>query len=447
MHRLNRHWCIVLTYIVFLLCESAMGDTWSVSGKIALGTNVVRVLADPSRTCVYAIDRANSNILFIDPVEQSVLKKLYVGKDPTDFDIDTTGDRLFVANKGPGTGAPGSDRIAIVDLNSQTMLTSYVVPVRAVNVTAGREGRLYYNAGYDLWNSGDAHALNASTGDDLGSFAGVKSRMVISSNKTRLYGQYIYYGNLGQMGVWDVSGDQITLVDSLGYSPYPYGWDYDNYSLSGNDRYLAYGLVLFNATNLSDQIGLFQEQVYALNYDGSIAFGATAIWDTTTFMIHGDATKIVDLPFTTTIMSFDNHSGVLYAFNSADNSLYVIEQATTHGISHRWLARYSLDTNDTVETQDLDNDGFTTLQEWTLNSNPTNSTPPLNIEALSGIRLTVSNTSSARWYELQRTDDLVSGNWEPISETQGSGSNLLIDLTKDMSLRPLGFYRLRAKIY
>lgn len=446
-HKLNRNWCITLTCVAVFLCRSAMGSTWSVSGKIALGTAVVRVMADPHRPCVYAIDRANSDILFIDPATQSVIKKIYVGQDPTDLDIDSTGDFLYIANKGPGTGAPGSDRIAVINLNTQTKTTSYILPAKAVNVTAGRNGRLYYNSGYDLWNSGDAHTLNTATGSDLGSFAGIKSRMVISSDKTRLYGQYIYDGNLGQMGVWDVSGDQAKLVDSLRYSPYPYGWDYDNYCLSGNDHRLVYGPVLFNASNLLDQIGLFREQIYALNYDGSVAFGANSIWDSTTFELHGDATKITNLPFATTIMTFDNNAGVLYAFNSSDNSLYVIEQTTTHGIAHRWLAKYGLSTNDTVETQDFDNDGLTTLQECILDSNPTNSTPSFTIQILPDGCLSVSDTSASRRYELQRTDNLVSGSWETISEIQGSGSNLLITVTEDISLHPLGLYRLRAKIY
>jgi len=89
--------------------------------------------------------------------------------------------------------------------------------------------------------------------------------------------------------------------------------------------------VLFNATNLLDAIGLFQEQVYALNFDGSIAFGQSAIWDTTTFAIHGDATKIADLPFVTSVMTFDPGAQVLYALNSADSTIYQIEPVTVRG--------------------------------------------------------------------------------------------------------------------
>jgi hypothetical protein len=249
------------------------------------------------------------------------------------------------------------------------------------------------------------------------------------------------------MGAFDVSSDQITLVDSQYYSPYPYGWDYNNYSLSGDDNYLAYGKILFNPTNFTDQIGQFQEQVYALNRDGTVAFGEASIWDTTTFPIHGDATQITNMPFATTIMTFDSQANALYAFNSADKSLYVIEQTTTQGIPFRWLARYGLGTNDIVEAQDPDSDGLNNLQEWMLDSNPTNATPALRLEWMINPQLKVQSTSAARWYELQRTTNLVSVNWQVVSQLQGSGSNLVFDVTSDRSMRTQAFYRIKPTLY
>jgi DNA-binding beta-propeller fold protein YncE len=447
--QIRSKWLATLVVAGLLLgnCVAATGATWAISQKIPIGTNVVRILADPHRTWVYAIDRQNSDILFINLLTGSVQKKIYVGKDPTDMDIDATGNFLYIANKGPGTGIPGSWRIGVVALSNQTFVTSYITSVDAVNVIAGRSGLLFYNSGFDNWNGGDAHALNTDTGVDLGGFAIVKTRMVIFSNKTRLFGQYTYTGNLGAMGAFDVSSNQITLVDSLYYSPYPYGWDYDNYSLSGDDRLLAYGKVLFNSTNFTDQIGQFQEQVYALNRDGTVAFGQNSIWDTTTFPIHGDATQITNMPFATTVMASDSQANALYAFNNADNSLYVIEQTTTHGIPFRWLARYGLGTNDAVEAQDPDNDGFDNLQEWMLDSNPTNATPALRLEWMTNPQLKVQSTSAARWYELQRTTNLVSANWQVVSQLQGLGSNLVFDVTSDRSMRTQGFYRIKPKLY
>src|ERR1051325_5625397 len=291
-------WC--LCALLLIGCTTSPASAWQIVSSVDLGSSVVQVLADPNRPYVYAIDRQNSDILFIHMGSRTVTKRLYVGDDPTNCDIDAFGDHLYGANKGPGTGTPGSFQIAVIDLNTQTKTKSYVIPtayfnnslMRVVNVTAGSNGRLYYNAGFDLWNTGAAGVLDTNTGSNTVGFAGIKSKMVISSDGKWLYGQYIYTGNLGEMGVWNVTSNLIKQVDSLRYSPYPYGWDYDNYSLSGNNKYLAYGRILFNSRNLTEQFGVFPEQIYAINHDGSVAFGQSAIWDATTFPIHGNATKL-----------------------------------------------------------------------------------------------------------------------------------------------------------
>jgi hypothetical protein len=439
---------VVCAVMPLIGCCGATGATWAISEKIPLGTNIVRILRDPQRPWVYAINRQGSEILFINLETASVQNSIYVGLDPSDFDIDSTGNFLYIANKGPGTGLPGSWRIGVVSLTNQALVTSYITSVVAENVRAGRPGRLYYNSGFDDWNSGDAHALNTDTGADLSSFAIVKTHMVIFSDKTHLFGQYTYDGNLGAMGDFNVSSDEIALDDTQYYSPYPYGWDYDNYSLSGDNRYLAYGQILFNSTNFLDQLGLFEEQVYALNLDGTVAFGQGSIWDTTTFPIHGAATEIAPMPFPTTVMAFDSNSNVLYAFNPADNSLCAIEQTTTHGIPFSWLNHYGLSTNDSVETQVPDPDGYTTLQEWMLGSNPTNSNPPLLLAWASSFDLSASITSQLRWYELQRaTNLLVVSNWQALAKLQGSGSNVLFNVSADTNQFPNAFYRIQPTVY
>jgi len=428
-------------------CCCGRGATWAITEKILLSTNVVRVLPDPWRPWVYAIDRHDSEILFIDLQSASVQNSIYVGEDPSNFDIDVTTNFLYVANKGPGTGLFGSWRIGVVALTNQSLITSYITSVVAENVTAGRAGRLYYNSGFDGWNGGDAHIVNTDTGTDLGSFGGLKTAMVIFSNKSRLFGQYIYEGNLGAMGDFDVTADQITLLDTAYYSPYPYGWDYDNYSLSGDNNYLAYGQILFNPTNFSDQIGLFREQIYALNRDGKVAFGQASIWDSTTFAIHGNATAITNMPFATTIMAFNSNSNVLYAFNPADNSLCAIEETTTHGIPFRWLSFYGLSTNDSVEMQQPANDGYNTLQKWLLDNDPTNASAPLSIRWSSNSAVILEGTSMLRYYDLQRSTDLTRSSWQHVTQLQGSGSDLVFDVSRDRQQFPTAFYRVRPTVY
>lgn len=443
---ISRTACAAVAVFLWISGAATAGATWGISQRIPLGSSVVRVLADPNRNWVYAIDRQDSEVLFINLPQGAVHKRLYVGKDPTDFDLDATGSVLYVANKGDGTGIPGSWRIGVVALTNQTLLTSYITPVEAVNVTAGRAGRLYYNAGYDIWNGGDAHALNTDEGTDLGSFAAVKTRMAIASDKSRLFGQYIYEGNLGAMGVFDIAGDSIKLVDSLRLDPTSYGWDYDNYCLSADDQHLTYGQMLFNPANLKDPSGRFEEQIYALNHDGAIAVGQTSMWSTVTLPVSGVATKVGDMPFHTTVMAFDRWTNVLYACNTEERSLYVIEPGTSHGIPLRWLLQHGLDTQDSVEAADTDNDGLSTLQEWLLDSDPTQSTPAFKLEWSSDLKLTVPQTSPARWYELERSAGMATGTWQPVLLLRGTGGDLGLDVSANAGQLPQAFYRVRPRV-
>jgi hypothetical protein len=440
---LSRLWGTLL-FIVFIptALEAA---TWVVSDRIPLSNNVVRIVADPGRPWVYGIDKENSDILFINLETRSVQKRLYVGKDPTDADLDVTTNLLYVANKGPGTGVPGSWRIGVIELTNQTLVRSYITAAVPINLTAGRPGRLYYNSGFENWNGGDAHIVNTDTGEDLGTFAIIKTRMVISNGRTRLFGQYTYTGNLGAMGVFDVSTDSPVLVDYQYYSPYPYGWDYDNYYMSGDNRHLSYGKVLFNPTNLLDQVGQFEEQVFALSSDGSTAFGQRSIWDCTTFPIHGDAARIAYMPFQTSIMTFDTQQQVLYAFNPTDTTLYSIERVTQNGIPFRWLTRFNLSTNDTIEQFDGDQDGLTTLQEWSFDTNPTNASAPLKLRWVSNSKLLIENTSPSRRYELYRNTNLSVPIWSPITNAQGTASNLLFEVPLDARQAAGQFFRIRPR--
>jgi hypothetical protein len=327
-------WCGAGMAIV-LGAQTCPATSWQIERSINLGSsNVVQVLADPVRPYVYAIDQGNNQVLFIDLNAGVVTNRLYIGQDPTSCDIDATTNYLYVGNKSTGTGLPGSYQIAVIDLGTQTKTNYYVLStdyinesvVDAINVTAGRNGRLYYNSGNDIWNYGASGSIDTTTGTDLGLFDTIKTRMVISSDKSRLYGQRIYTGNLGEMGDFDVSTDDIQLVDQLQYPPYGsnYGWGPDNYTLSGNNLYLAFGDVYFNATNLVVQYGVFSEYIYALNYDGTVAFGESAIWDPTTFAVNGTATKLQDLPFPTTVMTYDSAHDLLYLMNPADSTLYIL---------------------------------------------------------------------------------------------------------------------------
>ena len=306
-------------------------DSWEITDSIPLDANIVDLIKDPKRDFLYALDRVDSKVLFID-LQLKTISELYVGKLPTSLAIDDSGDKLYVANRGTGSGTSAGYQIAVVDLATQTKTHHFLTTHQPVNILIGQDQRLYYNNGD--WEFGNIHDVSGNTGvvdlnteTELGSIGGfrIKSHMVMNDDRTKLYGQYIYSGNLGEMGVFDIDTTTAFKLDDHPYSPYPYGWDYNNYSISANGERLAYGYILFNADNLLIQYGVFLEQVYALNEDGSIAFGLNSVWDTSTFATTGDATILFNHDLDAQLMRYDSSQQSLYAFSPTDFAIKKLE--------------------------------------------------------------------------------------------------------------------------
>jgi DNA-binding beta-propeller fold protein YncE len=305
-------------------------NTWTITDSIPLDTIVVNLLKDPQRNYLYAIDRTDSKVLFID-LDSKLINKLYVGKLPTSIVINDAGDKLYVANGGTGAGLSGDYQIAVVDIATQTKSHHFLTTSKPVNLVMGLSNRLYYNngswdAGAEISTGGSTGIIDLETETQLRSIGfSLKSRMVVNDDRTKLYAQYVYSGNLGKMGVFDVENIAPFKLDESSYSPYPYGWDYNNYTISADGNRLAYGKVLFNADNLIIQYGVFSELIHALNSDGSVAFGKNSIWDTSTFSTSGDASELFNHNLESSVMTFNSVSNTLYAFTPTDYSIKKLE--------------------------------------------------------------------------------------------------------------------------
>lgn len=156
----------------------------------------------------------------------------------------------------------------------------------------------------------------------------------------------------------------------------------------------------------------------------------------------GDATKVAQLPFPLNVDHFDHRNSRLYAFNPADNAVYLIEPTTPHGIPHGWLTAHNLSTADAVEAEDDDKDGYSNLQEWIVDSEPNQTTVPLRVALAGESGLVVNGTSSARSYTLQSTEQLPASGWGTVSSQRGSGGDLTFPVARNPDSLGRGFYRI-----
>ncbi len=121
---------------------------------------------------------------------------------------------------------------------------------------------------------------------------------------------------------------------------------------------------------------------------------------------------------------------------------------TTNGINKNWLRNNGItNTSNEVETQDPDLDGYNNLQEYTCDTDPTNNASylqPITLEEHSPLSVVVNHTSTGRTYSLLEKTNMIDGfSWNEITNSRGTGSNLVFELVEDNTL--VKFYRIGVR--
>jgi uncharacterized protein YjdB len=135
---------------------------------IDVGTEIEKMIPDPSRPRFYAISKNTSRILVIDAVTNQVTTEFTVDASPTDLDIDLSGDTLFVISF-------PANKIAVFDLDGLSLVKtiSFADPLNHsqslhYHVEAGRAGRVYFVDG--KW-APEIHIIDTHTEAQVGQFS------------------------------------------------------------------------------------------------------------------------------------------------------------------------------------------------------------------------------------------------------------------------------------
>mgnify|MGYP000046387163 CR=1 FL=1 len=131
--------------------------------------DIYRLLDDPLRSKTYGIQRDgihNGSIVAFDPIQESLISCISVGKSPTDFVINDNSTELFVINS-------VGETIDIIDLETFSIKETINLPSynawgdaddTTANIELGPEGIIYYSDG--SWGP-ILHVLKRSTGEVL----------------------------------------------------------------------------------------------------------------------------------------------------------------------------------------------------------------------------------------------------------------------------------------
>lgn len=98
------------------------------------------------------------------------------------------------------------------------------------------------------------------------------------------------------------------------------------------------------------------------------------------------------------------------------------------GMPDEWEKRFGLSPVSNDAAQDPDRDGFDNLAEYVADTDPSRSSsafPPLALSCEeAGLFLSINATSTARTYGIESTESLCPANWQPVTNTPGTGGPL-----------------------
>jgi YVTN family beta-propeller protein len=306
---------ITYSYYVALLTgagqESHSNVQQGTAGSyVEINGQVEALLADPTRPYLYALDRVNNSLYFINLGTRQVEKTIFVGSIPTDMDIDASATELFVANF-------GSTEIAVVDLATQEKTRSLFVDVGGVwdgnpyRLACGPQGTLVFT-GEDQWN--DLTLIETEHGATLSNVDSVyQPDLVASPDRTRIY--VSEYSTLR----YDIVGQSLMRTDSVDG-----GGFYGRIVTSGDGKYVFSGARKLLANNLKAVLGSFSEGIFASNLDGSLVIGNQHVFNGNTFSI------LRPLPVQTQTMTIAANGQTLYLYDVTSSRIYFFNLSTVN---------------------------------------------------------------------------------------------------------------------
>ncbi len=279
--------------------------------NIDLGVNIVRMIIDPERPYIYALDRINNSLLFINKDTKTVEKTIFAGSKPSDIDISLDNSKAYVANY-------GSNQIAVVDLETQEIVNNLFVEVgtwdggNPYRLACLADDKIVFVSENQWVNIKLVSAINGST------ISTVLGNAYYPGLLTNSSGTIVFVTESGSSGSeiirYDLTGDMLNKVDQ---SDAGSANGLRDGSISGNDTYIFHLGSKYLTHNLSTKLGSFSEKIIDCNYDGSIAIGEEYIWDAETFSI------IKPLPVSSSILRLDNDDNTIYIYDNNTSKIYI----------------------------------------------------------------------------------------------------------------------------
>ena len=291
------------------------------------GRVIVKLVPDYLRPQMFALNRGNGTgpgtLLALSATNGTLLNEINVGIRPTDMARSPAGEALYVINGGSRT-------ISKVDL--ATFTVSAEVPITTpgtydVNnplyLTVGRSNLVYFTDGgwapsvtvFDYANGTNVSVFN--DGNGVGGLLATRAGTI-------LYTWRQYGWGAGNVNSWVTRNDASTgTINPLETSFV--SWRRDPIDtpifLDAAERWVFNKQQMFVATNVSILLTSFTENIYAISYDGSLAFGPTTVFNTQ------NGIAVTNFNFSTTVQALSGDQKKFFRYNTATTNLLVYDMA------------------------------------------------------------------------------------------------------------------------
>ena len=250
------------------------------------GKNIQKLLPDPNRPVVYALnqgeDEGPGSLLALSAANGVTLNELPLNLGPSDMAMTSDGRFLYVIHSGSRTIL----KIDLTDLhvvNEKGISTPQTCNINLpLHIAATQADRLYYTDAawgpqiyFFDFNAG-TNMLALNTGGNESHGAG---GIALNRSGTHLYAWRQYGWNAGMLNSW-VSRFQtgadgsLTVLEESSYSLHRDPLD-TPILIDAEDRYVFTKQAAFVATNVSQVVQTFPENIYAITPDGYAVFGRT----------------------------------------------------------------------------------------------------------------------------------------------------------------------------
>jgi len=247
---------------------AAMGH----GGSVALGGNIVELVADPTRCFVYALNAGNpAQVVVIDTSSKRELTRVALSQAVDDIDIASDGTLVVSHDAGHA--------ISVIDTRTWTArpVATHSDPYA---VEAAAAGVCYY-VELDQWVDVRRIDVTAGTSSDtlLGGPSTYQGDAELSAD-----GTFLYVGESGISGgsliKYDVSSGTLVPVDESTYAD-GYGFPYParHVYLSPGGQHVYYANHQLDAQHLAFIEGFLGQRVFAEDVAGRFAVGEQEIFD------------------------------------------------------------------------------------------------------------------------------------------------------------------------